>query len=215
MRVAFVSTNSHFDVRFTKIAASLRDAGHEVILIGLHRQPGVGIPDPPRGVVTRLLELEIPNRRVLLRAGLRFARHVARHLRAVTPDVVYCRDEEAVIFALAGRLAGHCSAPIVCDLYDSLPLRVPGGPVRLLARGFAALALSQSVQIIVTDENRRSLVAHRYLPRVTVLPNYPRLVDGGADGTLPSGPTRVLVAGALVPQRGLGQLLRACGDSTG
>lgn len=210
MRIAFVSASSHFDFRFTKIAATVRKAGHELVLIGLHRQPEVKLADPPPGVVTRLLERPIQTRGALLRAVPTFARHVACQLRDVKPDVVYCRDEETVMFALAARLAGCGAPPIVCDLYDSLALRVSGQLPRLLARAIASVALSRSDQIIVTDENRRGLLASRYLPRVTVLPNYPRLSDAAATGTLPSGPIRILVAGALLPQRGLGQLLDAC-----
>lgn len=210
MRIAFVSAGSHFDVRFRKIAATVRKAGHELVLIGLDRDPAVELPDPPDGVVTRLLERPIPNRAALLRAVPAFARHVARHLRDAKPDVVYCRDEEGVMFALAARLLGRGAPPIICDLYDSLALRVSGYLPRLLARAVASVALSRSDQIIVTDENRRQLLASPYLPRVTVLPNYPRLSDTAATGTLPSGPTRILVAGQLLRQRGLGQLLDAC-----
>jgi glycosyltransferase involved in cell wall biosynthesis len=210
MRIAFVSTNSHFDVRFRKIATTIRKAGHELVLIGIDRDPAVELPEPPDGVVTRLLKRPIPNRRALLRAVPAFARHVARHLRHAKADVIYCRDEEAVIFALAARLLGCGAPPIICDLYDSLPLRVPGRLAPVLATAIAALALSRSDRVIVTDENRRGLLASRYLPRVTVLPNYPRLADVATTGTIPSGPTRILVAGQLLPQRGLGQLLDAC-----
>jgi len=210
MRIAFVSANSHFDVRFRKIAASVRTAGHELVFIGIDRDPAVELPDPPDGVVTRLLKRPIPTRRALLLAVPALAQHIARQLRHANPDVVYCRDEEAVMFALAARLLGCGAPPIICDLYDSLPLRVPGGLPRLLARAVASVALSRSHEIIVTDENRRGLLASRYLPRVTVLPNYPRLSDAVTTGTFPSGPTRILVAGQLLPQRGLGQLLDAC-----
>ncbi len=178
MRIAFVSASSHFDVRFTKIATTVRQAGHDLVLIGLDRDPEVGVPSPPDGVVIRLLARQIPTRGALLRAVPAFARHVARQLRQVNPDVVYCRDEEGVMFALAARLLGCGAPPIICDLYDSLPLRVSGNLW--------------------------------YLPRVTVLPNYPRLSDAVHTGTFPSGPTRILVAGQLLPQRGLGQLLDAC-----
>src|SRR2546426_11437096 len=51
MRIAFVSANSHFDVRFRKIAASVRTAGHELVFIGIDRDPAVELPDPPDGVV--------------------------------------------------------------------------------------------------------------------------------------------------------------------
>jgi glycosyltransferase involved in cell wall biosynthesis len=210
MRIAFVSAASHFDVRFTKIAATVRQAGHELVLIGLDRHPGVEVPAPPPGVVVRLLKRPIRTRGALLRAVPAFARHVARHLKDTNPDVVYCRDEEAVMFALAARLVGCGAPPIICDLFDSLPLRVSGVLPRLLARAVASTALSQARQIIVTDENRRGLLASRYLPRVTVLPNYPRLADVMTTGRLPSGPTRILVAGQLLRQRGLGQLLDAC-----
>jgi glycosyltransferase involved in cell wall biosynthesis len=210
MRIAFVSANSHFDVRFRKIAGTVRKAGHDLVFIGVDRDPQVELPDPPAGVVTRLLQRPIPTRRALLRAVPALARHIARHLRQTHADVVYCRDEEAVMFALAARLLGCGAPPIICDLYDSLPLRVPGKLPRVLARAVATVALSRSDQVIVTDENRRSLLASRYLPRVTVLPNYPRLSDVATTGTFPSGPTRILVAGQLLPQRGLGQLLDAC-----
>ncbi len=210
MRIAFVSASSHFDVRFRKIAATVRQAGHDLVLIGLDRDPEVDVPSPPDGVVIRLLARQIPTRGALLRAVPAFARHVARQLRHVNPDVVYCRDEEGVMFALAARLLGCGAPPIICDLYDSLPLRVSGNLSRVLARAVASVALSRSDQIIVTDENRRALLASRYLPRVTVLPNYPRLSDAVHTGTFPSGPTRILVAGQLLPQRGLGQLLDAC-----
>lgn len=210
MRIAFISTASHFDVRFTKIAASARKAGHELILIGLDRQPEGSLPDPPPGVTVRLLRRSVPNRRALFRVVPAFCRHVVRQLHDARPDLVYCRDEETVIFALAARLAGCGAAPIICDLYDSLPLRVPVWWGRVLARAAASLALWQSREIIVTDENRRRLVAPRHLPRVTVLPNYPRRSDYVATGTLPTGPIRILVAGLLLPQRGLGQLLQAC-----
>jgi glycosyltransferase involved in cell wall biosynthesis len=210
MRIAFVSTASHFDVRFTKVAATVRTAGHELVLIGLDRQPEAGVPDPPPGVIVRLLKRAIRTRGALVRAVPAFAWHVARHLRDTDPDVVYCRDEEGVMFALAARLAGCGAPPIICDLCDSLPLRVSGHLPRLLASAVATLALGRSRQIIVTDENRRGLLASRYLPRVTVLPNYPRLSDAVPTGTLPSGPTRILVAGTLLQQRGLGQLLDAC-----
>ncbi len=215
MRIAFVSAASHFDVRFTKIAATVRKAGHELVLIGLDRDPEVEAPHPPDGVLLRLLERPIPTRGALLRAVPAFAQHVARHLRHANPDVVYCRDEEGVMFALAARLLGCGAPPIICDLYDSLPLRVSGNLPRLLARAVASVALSRSDQIIVTDENRRALLASRYLPRVTVLPNYPRLSDAVHTGTFPSGPTRILVAGQLLPQRGLGQLLDACQELKG
>ena len=210
MRIAFVSAASHFDVRFTKIAATVRQAGHDLVLIGLDRHPGTKVPDPPPGVILRLLERPIRTRGALLRAVPAFAWHVARHLTDANPDVVYCRDEEAVMFALAARLVGGSAAPIICDLYDSLPLRVSGRLPRLLASAVASMVLARAHQIIVTDENRRGLLASRYLPRVTVLPNYPRLADATTTGRLPSGPTRILVAGQLLRQRGLGQLLDAC-----
>jgi glycosyltransferase involved in cell wall biosynthesis len=210
MRIAFVSATSHFDVRFTKIAATVRQAGHDLVFIGLDRNPGAEIPAPPPGVVVRLLQRPIRTRGAVLRAVPAFAWHVARHLKDTNPDIVYCRDEEAVMFALAARIAGCGAAPIICDLYDSLPLRVPVWWGRVLARAAASLALGQSRQIIVTDENRRRLVAPRHLPRVTVLPNYPRRSDFVAAGTLPTGPIRILVAGQLLPQRGLGQLFQAC-----
>jgi glycosyltransferase involved in cell wall biosynthesis len=210
MRIAFLSTASHFDVRFMKIAATARHAGHELFLIGLDRQPGSSLPPPPPGVVLRSFQRAIPNRRALLRALPAFARHIIRQLRDIKPDIVYCHDEETVLFALLARLTGCGMPPIVCDIYDSLPLRVPGKFWRLVARGVAALALGASRRIIVTDENRRALLAPRHLPRATVLPNYPRRADFAATGTLPTGPTRILVAGLLLPMRGLGQLLRAC-----
>jgi glycosyltransferase involved in cell wall biosynthesis len=210
MRIAFVSAASHFDVRFTKIAATVCQAGHELVFIGLDRHPEAKLPAPPPGVVVRLLKRPIRTRSALVRAVPALAWHVARHLKETNPDVVYCRDEEAVLFALAARLAGCGPAPIICDLYDSLPLRVPGWWGRVLASAPASFALGQSCQIIVTDENRRRLVAPRHLPRVTVLPNYPRRSDFVATGTLPTGPVRILVAGQLLPQRGLGQLFQAC-----
>jgi glycosyltransferase involved in cell wall biosynthesis len=210
MRIAFVSATSHLDVRFTKIAATVRQAGHDLVFIGLDRHPEAEIPAPPPGVVVKMLKRPIRTRAALLRAVPAFALHVARHLHDAEPDVVYCRDEEAVIFVLAARIAGCGAAPIICDLYDSLPLRMPVWWGRVLARAAAFLALGQSRQIIVTDENRRRLVAPRHLPRVTVLPNYPRRSDFVATGTLPTGPIRILVAGQLLPQRGLGQLFQAC-----
>src|SRR2546425_13229018 len=94
MRIAFVSASSHFDVRFRKIAATVRKAGHELVLIGLDREPDGEVPDPPAGVVIRLLKRPIRDRRALLRAVPAFAHHVARHLRHANPDVVYCRDED-------------------------------------------------------------------------------------------------------------------------
>ncbi|HEY6159335.1 MAG TPA: glycosyltransferase family 4 protein [Gemmatimonadales bacterium] len=210
MRIAFVAANSHFDVRFRKIAATAVTQGHEVVFVGVDRDPQVRLPDPPEGVVLRLLARPIPTRRALLRAVPALARHIARQLRLIQPDVVYCRDEEAVIFALTARLLGCGVRPIICDLYDSLALRMPGAVPRLLARAITAVALARSHQIIVTDDNRRRLLPARHLPRVTVLPNYPRRADVARTGTLPSGPVRILVAGQLLRQRGLDRLLDAC-----
>jgi glycosyltransferase involved in cell wall biosynthesis len=215
MRIAFVSANSHFDVRFRKIAGTVLEAGHEVIFIGVDRNPAVEFPEPPDGVVLRLLARPMPNRAAVLRSVPVITRHVVQELRRSQPDVVYCRDEEGVMFALAARFLGCRARPIICDLYDSLPLRVPGALPRLLFRAVASVAHHQSDRIIVTDDNRRALLASRYQPRVTVLPNYPRLADATQADTSPSGPTRILVAGQLLPQRGLGQLLAACQELEG
>src|SRR5216117_352471 len=131
MRIAFVSASSHFDVRFTKIAATVRQAGHDLVLIGLDRDPEVDVPSPPDGVVIRLLARQIPTRGALLRAVPAFARHVARQLRHVNPDVVYCRDEEGVMFALAARLLGCEHHPfLIAAIHD---VRVEEGVMFALA----------------------------------------------------------------------------------
>src|SRR2546422_1676958 len=75
MRIAFVSAASHFDVRFTKIAATVRKAGHELVLIGLDRDPEVEAPHPPDGVVIRLLAADSdPGRLAPRRSAVRPAR---------------------------------------------------------------------------------------------------------------------------------------------
>jgi len=215
VKIAYVSLGSEHDVRFHKVAGTLARLRHEVVFVGVNRDPSTELPSPPVTVRTTVLSRKLPNGSGLLVHLPAIAAHLVGSVAREKPDAVYCVNEEvAVLMAGFARLARR-EMTIVCDIYDSLALRTSGTTVNPVARLISALADRWADTLIVTDENRRSLLSPRWQPKTVVLPNYPVYASHGLPESRPTGPVKVLVAGALAPSRGLAQLLAACDNVPG
>jgi glycosyltransferase involved in cell wall biosynthesis len=210
MKIACVSLGSEYDVRFHKVAATLIRHNHDVTFIGVNRNPNGQFPASPLPIRTAMLRRQLPHGPALAFHLPGILSHLVRSVRREQPDVLYCVNEEVAFFmALASRRPQY-RTHIICDIYDSLGLRTSGSLIHPPARVVTALAHRWADALIVTDENRLTLIPERYRFKTAVLPNYPVYSSRRLPDVRPSGKIKILVAGALAPTRGLPELLAAC-----
>ena len=137
-----------------------------------------------------------------------FLRHVVSSLRGIRPDVVCVVNEELAFLLLPFKRTLYHK--IVCELYDPLDARHTGASIvaRVVSRIVSAIALRFSDRLVVTDENRLSMVA-AYAQKAKVIENFPEDPGPELAGKMPEGPLKIWAAGSLDEAHGLRQLLEA------
>src|SRR5262249_55467060 len=135
-----------------------------------------------------------------------YAWHILRTLARLRPRVVCTVNEDCALMLLPFR--GLLYRYLVCDIFDALADRLDTSrwPVRCLLGLVTELARGGADRPIATDKQRfRRLGRHRR--KSSVIENVPE--DPGEDLalTLPDGPVKVYVAGTLLENRGLKEIL--------
>lgn len=204
-RVVYVARNDGTDMRVSKECNSLLEAGYDVHFVGWKGDDDVERPDPMP---------DVPKHLFVSRGGgprgprlvhfLGFARHVAKKLRELEPDVVHCSNEELAMLALV--LKRRHGFRVVCDLFDSIALKwgEKTFPLGSGARAFARHVHRMSDVVLVTDERRKERLGP-FAARARIVANYPVDVGEEVASHFPpeDGPVRLYVAGSLYRPRGL------------
>jgi glycogen synthase len=211
------------DARVVREALALRDAGHQVEILGDRRPPWA---PPPEGVRVTWVRAEqamsgssraaVPRwmRWLLLpehrrRQQLAFARAVLRaEIRA--PDVVHAHDLSAL--AVAHTLSERYGSALVYDAHECWTgRRLEGRPTPVARwrdrRREQRLGTAAAAVLTVGPALARWLEATYGWPDVTVVANtFPRR---SPPGRVPASPTGLLYAGRLDRKRDLETVLRA------
>ena len=209
MKVLFASLTTTIDIRVQKEIKTLLARGLDVSFVGVKRK---GIPNP---IVDLRIKVFLP--KTIFPTGLKLLFYlpiVVIHLLASIimqrPNVIHCINEEVGLICGIFNLFRRRHSITICDVYDSVGLRIANPFFRWLGSFVADLSYRVSSSIIVTDENRKKLISPRYAKKVYVVPNYPRSEELDFAEEFPEGKTKVLCPGGLSASRGIFQLLRAC-----
>lgn len=208
MKIAFLSMGSDYDLRYRKDRLTLERAGHELVFVGLERNPKLSHPQYATQRYLYPLKKGVSGKG-LLRFFPKIMRFFARQLREVQPDVIHCVNEETVPIACLVKPFLKASVAIVCDIYDSLGMRVRERGFRLFASLISKMAHALSDFIFVTDENRFELIPKKLQKKTEVIPNYPIFDEYPVPQEQPLGDIKILVAGVLDVSRGVRELLEA------
>jgi glycosyltransferase involved in cell wall biosynthesis len=212
------------DTRVENEARTLAEAGYRVTVIAEAR------PElPARELVGGVSIWRVPRPAVRL-PGLRYIAYRQRLVRALTasaPQLLHAHDSDALepVATVAGRLG----VPFVYDAHELWLSRLPRGrnPLYVQASRIAyglieRRLLSRAAGWITVSPPIARLLEKRYrLSRVRLVANYPHLPSRvrrrelrGLSGMagVPAAQPLVLYVGALLPGRGIEQLIEAMGD---
>ena len=208
MRIAIIHGNDGSDVRIGKTCRSLSSMGFDVHFIGWDRRPGqpkaIDLGRAAHDVMTH----PTPLGRATIAGQLRFARHVARALRRLRPDVACCVNEDCALMVLP--LRGLFYRRLVCDVFDALADRHSDKPwpLRSALRAVSEIVRTGADRLIATDAARFERFG-RFRRKTVVVENVPEDPGPALAEALPTGPAKVYVAGTLTAGRGLSQVLQA------
>ena len=154
------------------------------------------------------------NGRASLWGQVCFAWHILRSIIKIRPDVVCGVNEDTACLLLPMKHILY--RKLVCDIFDTLYDRHSNKslPIRILARMMTWLGRTFSDELIVTDQNRFDRMG-RYASKSRIIENFPEDPGDQIANKLPSGNTKVLVAGTLNERRGLSQILAAVEQTEG
>ena len=208
MRIAIIHGNDGSDVRIGKTCRSLSRMGHDVHFIGWARREG---PPAPIDLGTaRAHVMKHPTRHGRLTVGgqWRFWRHVVAVLSKIRPRTVCCVNEDCALLVLP--LRGLLYDRLVCDVFDALVDRHShrSWPVRSALRAVSEIVRVGADRLIATDADRFERFG-RSRRKCTIVENVPEDPGESLARRLPTGPTRIYVAGSLSRSRGLRQIIEA------
>jgi glycosyltransferase involved in cell wall biosynthesis len=224
-RIAMLVRNPYtHDSRVEKEAATLRGAGHEVIVVADHV---AGLPQ--REVRDGVEVRRVPRARFPI-PGLRFLLHEWRLIQVLTglrPSVLHAHDSNALVpVSMAAR---RLRRPFVYDAHDlwlHRPRRQRSRPYHALQNAYyrvveGVLVPRAAATITVSAPIARYLERAYRLRRVDLVPNYPlpeevtrtdATAARRAMGSIPDGVPIVLYLGGLMEGRGIEHLVRSMVD---
>jgi glycosyltransferase involved in cell wall biosynthesis len=208
MRIALIFANDGSDVRIGKVCRSLSKLHHDVHFIGWDRSPEQKKDIDLRETHTHMLDHTTRSHRLTIAGRLLHMAFAIRVLRNLRPDAVCAVNEDTAFFLLPfkGTLYTH----LVCDIFDAISDRCTrrGLLIRAAADLITKVVRNSASHLIATDSSRfEQFGVHKY--KTTVIENVPE--DPGEDLSkiVPSGETKIWVAGSLHRSRGLEQILQA------
>lgn len=188
-------------------AELLREAGHEVSLVTLGREPAPGYRHRP-------IPIEEPN---WLRRALAFREAVARVFELYPFDVYHVRSPWEGLAVPAGeRLVVEINGvPSVEAIYHHAAL-IERPALQAKLRVLEDALLDRAALVITPSEVTRDYLADRGVPaeRIAVVPNAPSFAPAAAPparGAAAGEPVRLCYAGTLTRWQGLEELLSAMG----
>lgn len=176
IKVAYLYSDAPSYVRAKKTLKVLQPMVRELHFIGCSRSTSWD-SYTPEGVTLHLSSVKLGHGPVSALGLPRFLAYVRDTLRRIQPDVVIVVNDEYLLpFTL-----GYLPRPrrLICDMYDSISLRVRGHARHLnpLWRGLSRLGLRHTDALIEVIEER--LARHPELPPLhVILPNAPDYTPG-------------------------------------
>ncbi len=217
MRIVFCRSNPIApDPRVEKEARALRQAGHEVIVLGWDRTGELPVEEQLDQVSILRLPIKagfgrgLMNLPQLMRWQWGLLKWLVRHHR--TYDVIHACDFDTILPALwLKRWAGK---QVVYDIFDFYAdhLRATPDSIKELIRKADFSAINRADAVILVDDSRRGQIAGSRPKRLEVIYNSPEDALGSfmekpnppAEGSL-----RLAYVGLLQVERGLFELLEA------
>ncbi len=132
---------------------------------------------------------------------LQYWQKVCRLLLTRHYDAIHVINEQLILL-LYPFLYRHRQR-VVLDIFDSVFLRV-----RRQVEWLKTLTYHLPARLIVTDDNRKGLMSAGFLPKVTVVENFPYRFTGPVRKSSPAGELVIFYNGSMTLSRGTGFLCR-------
>lgn len=208
-KITIIHGNDGSDVRIGKMCRSLSTADFEVHFIGWDRRPGQENRSIDLGDANaHIMQLATANGRATIVGQLKFFWFALGVLWRVQTRVLCVVNEDLASMFVPFRWTLY--SWLVCDMFDPFADRHSNKrmPFRLVARAVSLVSRMSCDRLIATDDNRRERLG-RFAKKAIVIENFPEDPGDEYSKTLPTGETKIYVAGSLSKQRGIEAILAA------
>jgi len=212
-RIVLISPNDGTDVRIGKVCRSLSKMGFDIHFVGWDRRPGIEKSFELGSTCAHVMTGATIHGRFTVSGGIRFARHVVKHLWQLRPNTVCCVNEEYALLVLPLRYLFY--RYLVCDVFDALYDRHSNRNwlVCHVLKFLSVVSRTGTDCLIATDVARFEKFG-RHKNKSIVIGNYPEDPGEELAFMVPEGPVKIYAAGSMSVRRGLQQLIDVVDEMT-